>query len=70
MACVLLKREEVWRRGGSRFTWVGGRRIIFKAFGGVFFSPVCRSSFVVPFLLLLLAFVVFGEPFGRLFVTF
>ena len=29
VACVLVKREEVWRREGSRSTLMGGRRINF-----------------------------------------
>ena len=44
VACVsLLKREEVWRRGGSRFTLRGGRRMTGSALQALGVELTCES---------------------------
>ena len=47
-----------------------GGGFVFKALGGAFFSPVVRSSFVVPFLRFLLAFVALGRLLGHFLSLF
>ena len=66
--CVTLwKREEVWRRGGSRSTRVGGMRIPFSCFFGVVFWFVFGNRFFQFFL----SFCRFwGVPGASFFATF
>ena len=66
--CVTLwKREEVWRRGGSRFTRTGGMRIPFSCFFGVVFWFVFGNRFFQFFL----SFCRFwGVPGASFFATF
>ena len=45
MCVTLWIREEVWRRGGSRFTLAGGMRIPFSCFFGVVFWFVFGKCF-------------------------